>query len=130
MAKMSALESYLFSFAFCGMLLALVLYVVFGQMTVRKLRKNPETKHVLGVEFASGWDIINVAQALAFPASWNRKLESSPLSFMHAKASKLHPYTNRFDRFLGGLLYWLLTLSTLAFVLLAALNAAGMFENH
>lgn len=112
------------------MLLALVLYVVFGQMTVRKLRKNPETKHVLGVEFASGWDIINVAQALAFPASWNRKLESSPLSFMHAKASKLHPYTNRFDRFLGGLLYWLLTLSTLAFVLLAALNAAGMFENH
>jgi len=44
-----------------------ILYVVFGQVTVRKLIKNPETKHELGVEFVSGWDIVNVAQALSIP---------------------------------------------------------------
>jgi len=37
------------------------LFVLFGQITVRKLRKNPATKNELGVEFLSGWDIINVA---------------------------------------------------------------------
>ena len=30
-----------------------VLYVVFGQMTVRKLRKNPKTKDILGLEVIS-----------------------------------------------------------------------------
>jgi hypothetical protein len=107
-----------------------LLYVAFGQLTVRKLRKNPATKNALGLEYVSGWDIINVAQALAFPKSWNHKLESSPLSFMHAKASTLYQYTNRLDRILGFLLYWLLTLSGLACVLLVIFNALGMFENH
>lgn len=40
-----------------------ILYVAFGQITVRKLRKTPATKDKLGVEFASGWDILNVAGA-------------------------------------------------------------------
>lgn len=44
-----------------------VLFVIFGQVTVRKLRKNPETRHELGIGFASGWDITNVAQALSLP---------------------------------------------------------------
>jgi len=42
---------------------AWILFIIFGQVTVRKLRKNPETKHELGIEFASGWDIFNVASA-------------------------------------------------------------------
>ncbi len=42
-----------------------ILFVIFGLVTVRKLRKNPETKHALGIEFASGWDILNVAGALS-----------------------------------------------------------------
>ena len=40
----------------------MLLYLLFGQITVRKLRKNPETKQSLGIEFVSGWDILNVAQ--------------------------------------------------------------------
>ena len=30
------------------MLIACILYVLFGQLTVKKLRKNPETKEALG----------------------------------------------------------------------------------
>ena len=61
--------SKLLGIIFIFMLIACLLYVVFGQVTVRRLRKNPKTKDALGLEFVSGWDIINVAQALAFPSS-------------------------------------------------------------
>lgn len=47
----------------------------FGQMTVRKLRKNPKTKDILGLEVISGWDIINVAQAFSLPRRWLLKIE-------------------------------------------------------
>ena len=57
------------------MLIGLILFIMFGQITVRKLRKYPETINALGTEFASGWDIINVAQALAIPKSWARKIK-------------------------------------------------------
>lgn len=44
-----------------------ILYVLFGQVTVRKLRKNTETKDYLGLELSSGWDILNVASAICRP---------------------------------------------------------------
>jgi len=91
-----------------------VLYVLFGQLTVKKLRRNPKTTKILGLEYASGWDIINVAQALAFPKSWSRKLEGSQLSFMHANATIIHDNTTKFDRVLGFIFYWLLILSGLS----------------
>lgn len=109
-------------------LIACILYVLFGQITVRKLRKNPETKNALGLEYASGWDIINVAQALAFPKTWSKKLEDSPLAFMHAKASVLHAHTSKFDRFLGALFYWLLMISGLSLAILAFLDAISFFD--
>jgi hypothetical protein len=87
------------------MFFACILYVTFGQITVRKLRKNPKTKDLLGVEFASGWDIINVAQALALPRSWSRVLENSPLSFMEANATALFENTTKFDQVLGFVFY-------------------------
>ena len=52
------IEKTLFVIFLVGCLLSAVLYVVFGQVTVRKLRKNPNTKELLGMEFISGWDII------------------------------------------------------------------------
>jgi len=55
--------------------IVMVLFVLFGQITVRKLRKNSETKTELGFEFASGWDILNVAQALALPKVITRRLK-------------------------------------------------------
>lgn len=109
-------------------LIACILYVFFGQITVRKLRNNPETKGALGLEYVSGWDIINVAQALALPKSWSKKLEHGKLSFLYANASVIHSHTTRFDRFLGALFYWLLMVSGLSLALLALLDALGVFD--
>ena len=92
-----SLFSKLLGIVFCFMLVAAILYVVFGQVTVRKLRKNPKTKDALGLEYASGWDIINVAQALAIPRSWSRKLESSQLSCLHANSDLLFENTSKFE---------------------------------
>src|SRR5690554_7095703 len=78
-----SIETMLFGPAFLGIFIASILYVLFGQITVKKLRKNPETKDALGFEFISGWDVLNAAQALAFPKSWMKKLESSSLSAMY-----------------------------------------------
>ena len=110
------------------MLLSLILYVVFGQVTVRRLRKNPVTKEALGVEFASGWDIINVAQALSIPRSLSRKLENSPLSVLYAKSECLRRNTTRFDKVLAATFYWLFTLSGGVMITLVALNGLGVFD--
>lgn len=109
------------------MFLACFLYVLFGQITVKKLRNNPITKNALGLEYASGWDIINVAQALALPKSWSRAMEQSPLSFLYANSELVFSHTNKFDRILGFIFYWLLTLSGLFGALLVFLNYIGFF---
>ncbi len=106
--------------------LSLILYVFFGQITVRKLRKNPKTKAALGTEFASGWDILNAAQALAIPKSWAQKLKGSPLSALYADVDVLYEHTNKFDRILAFIMYWVLTISTGFAVLLIALDALGL----
>lgn len=117
--------SKLLAFIFIFMLIACFLYVVFGQVTVRRLRKNPKTKDALGLEFVSGWDIINVAQALAFPASWVKKLEESRISFLYANAKMLRENTTRLDRILGSVFYWTMMLSGLSGALLVLLNSLG-----
>ena len=109
-------------------LIVSILYIAFGQLTVKRLRKNPKTKDALGLEYVSGWDIINVAQALALPKGWSNKLEERSLSFMHAKASLLLENTNKFDRFLGAVFYWLLIITGLSSVLLVLLNSFGIFR--
>jgi hypothetical protein len=120
--------SSLLALAVFFMVVACVLYVVFGQVTVRKLRKNPKTKDALGTEFVSGWDIINVAQALAFPRSLSKKLEKSRISFLYANASLLLENTNKFDRFLGALFYWSMMISGLSGIILVLLNTFGVFD--
>jgi hypothetical protein len=109
-------------------LIVSILYIAFGQLTVKRLRKNPKTKDALGLEYVSGWDIINVAQALALPRGWSNKLEEKSLFFMHAKASLLLENTNKFDRFLGAVFYWLLIITGLSSVLLVLLNSFGIFR--
>ncbi len=105
-----------------------VFYVAFGQITVRKLRKNPKTKDLLGVEYVSGWDIINVAQAFAFPRSWTKKMENSKFSFIYANATVLYENTTKFDQVLGCIFYWLVTISGLSMALLALLDSLGVFS--
>jgi hypothetical protein len=105
-----------------------VLYVAFGQITVRKLRKNPKTKGLLGVEYTSGWDIINVAQAFSIPRSWTRKIEKSKFSFFYANATVLYDNTTKFDQVLGFVFYWVLTTTGLSGALLVLLNYLGLFS--
>lgn len=106
----------------------MVLYVAFGQVTVRKLRKNQKTKEALGLEYVSGWDIINVAQAVALPSSWSRKLEESPLSFIYAKSVLVCENTTKFDRILGLFFYWLMVATGFFGILLVILNSLGVLE--
>ncbi len=112
MVELMSLFSKLLGIASIFCFFACIFFVIFGQFTVRRLRKNEETKHALGVEFLSGWDIINVAQTLSIPRSWSKKLESSPLSFLNAQSEILFKHTSRVDRFLAGLFYWLLNFRT------------------
>jgi len=109
-------------------IISLVLYVLFGQITVRKLRKNPKTKHELGLEFASGWDILNVAEALSLPKSLIRKLKNSRLSFLYANTEVLHQHTNVFDRCLARVFFWLFMGSGFSMILLVLLNKMGVFD--
>ena len=125
---MMTLELTLFA---CGMgayFLAMILYVLFGQITVRKLRKNPETKDKLGIEFASGWDILNVAGALAMPRWFNQKLRNSPLSSLYADADILEKNTNVFDRVLAIVFYGLFVFSTLFLILVGIFGFFGVFD--
>ena len=105
-----------------------ILFVAFGQLTVKRLRKNPATKNALGIELASGWDIINVAQALSIPKSWRKKLERSPLSSIYANSDLLFEHTSKFDQILGALFYWFLTITGLSGALLVLLDAVGLFQ--
>jgi hypothetical protein len=106
----------------------MILYVLFGQITVRKLRKNPETKNELGMEFVSGWDIINVAQSLAIPVFIMRRLRNTPLSFLYANTELLIKHTNKFDRVLAFLFYWLMMASGLFMATWALLDVTGVFN--
>ncbi|WP_404338578.1 hypothetical protein [Pseudoalteromonas mariniglutinosa] len=121
------IEKAFFVLILLGCILSAILYVAFGQITVRKLRKNPKTKDALGLECVSGWDIINVAQVFSLPRRWVRKIESSKFSFMYAHSTVLFENTTKFDRVLGCIFYWLLTLSGLFGALLVLLNYFGIF---
>lgn len=120
-------EKAFFVLILVGCILSAILYVAFGQITVRKLRKNPKTKDALGLEFVSGWDIINVAQAFSLPRRWMIKIERSKFSSMYAHSSVLFENTTKFDRVLGCIFYWLLTLSGLFGALLVLFNYLGFF---
>jgi len=109
------------------MLISLVLYVLFGQITVRKLCKNPATKNELCLEFVSGWDIINVAQALSLPRSIIRKLSNTPIGFLYADADLLLRYTTVFDRFLAKVFYWLFMFSGISMITLVILDYFSFF---
>ncbi|WP_160154709.1 hypothetical protein [Microbulbifer sp. ALW1] len=116
-----------FMIAFVDMLFACVLFVAFGQLTVRKLRKKPETRDHLGIEFASGWDILNVAQALAIPRSWSKRMERSPLASLNARSDIVHQYTNKFDKVLGCIFFWSFASSGTLLILLVILSKSGVW---
>ena len=109
-----------------------ILFVIFCQVTVRKLRKNPETKHALGIEFASGWDILNVAQALSLPKAilqrTRRNAESMGMGGFEANYKILYKHTTVFDRVLARVFYTLFALSGFAIIMLIMADFFWGFE--
>ena len=110
---MSDFEYAIFAYALAACFLAMIMYLVFSWVTVRKLRKNPDTKDKLGMEFMSGWDVFNVAQALSTPRSIHKILESNSLAFLHADTDELYKHINRLDRVLA-IIFWFLFITTAA----------------
>ena len=95
-----------------------ILFVAFGQITVRKLRKNPVTKESLGIEFTSGWDIFHVAQALSLPKSLTDRFKASALSSFFADADILREHTSKFDRALAAVFFWLYVVTGVSIIVL------------
>lgn len=123
-----SIESALFGIALIELFFAMILFVVFGQVTMRKLRKNPNTKNELGLELASGWDILNVAGSLFWPRWLNKKLKNTPLSSLYADAEILNKHVNLFDKALAKVFYFFWVTSILIILTLAILSSFGAFN--
>lgn len=103
---MTSIKTLVFLLCFVGILIGFLLFILFSQTTVKKLRKNTNTKDALGLEVLSGWDILNVAWALGMPRFLSEKLEKSSLSILHAKTSLIYENTTKLDRTLARLIFW------------------------
>lgn len=123
-----SISSQLLGVAAAFMFLGAVLFVLFGQLTVRRLRKKPEVREQLGIELASGWDILNVAGALSRPKWLSERLRRSRLSFTAADERPIYANTNRFDRFLGRLFFYSWMGSAAAFLIVITLTYFGLID--
>lgn len=103
---MTGIAFYVFALNVVGIVITGLLFVLFGVITVRRLRKLPELKEALGFEYVSGRDIVNVATALGIPRYLNRKVRKTGWGFMFADADAIYPYTTRLDRALAYLFCW------------------------
>ena len=103
-----------------------LLFVLFGQITVRKLRKRNHNKNNLGIELASGWDILNAAGALSTPSWLRKKLESSRLSGFSANYKFLYENTNNFDRLLARVFWYFYLVTGVAIISYTLAGALGL----
>lgn len=123
-----SIERILFSYGMAGIFLTMILYILFAQITVRKLRKNPQTKDSLGLEFMSGWDVFNVAGALSTPAWLIKKFSQSRLSGFTANHQFLYENTGLFDRVLARVFWFFYVVSGSLMILLVVLDLLGVFD--
>jgi hypothetical protein len=121
-------DTIFFLIALSMLMVSMILFVIFGQKTVRNLRKNPATKNSLGIVLISGWDILNVMSALALPKKITRIIQRSPLAALAADSDLLEKYTTRCDRIMAKILYILLIASVLALWALIILKDLGVFQ--
>ena len=105
-----------------------IVFVTFGQKTVRKLRKNSSARDALGIEFMSGWDIFNVTIAFGFPRKLNRYLRKTAFAPFHADADLLEKYMSRFDLILARLHFSLWMISAFAMFTFMFLFKIGVFK--
>jgi len=122
------LFSKLLAFSAFLMLIAAILYILLGQITVRKLRKNSALKNELGFELVSGWDILNVAGALSTPRWLREKFSSSSLSGFSANYPLLYGNTSKFDRVLARVFWFFYVVSVGLMLLFIAANSLGILD--
>lgn len=88
-------------------------FLLFGEITMRRLRKNPAVKDSLGASFISGYDIINVSMALSLPKRFMRWAKGSRFPGLYADVDILYQHTSRLDRALARLHQIILWLSVI-----------------
>lgn len=82
-----------------------ILFVVFGQVSVRKLRANPQTRKLLGFEFISGLDILGVSLLMSRPRIPDREYERVASKNPYSPSTELLHHMSRFDRLLAQVHY-------------------------
>ena len=115
----------LFGIASATGLFAWILYLIFAQITVRKLERNPHIRENMGFEPISGWRILSVAEALAWPKAFFDLAQRTPLAGLYADADLIRAHTNRLDRALAHLLCWTFFGSGIALLLLVLTELLG-----
>jgi hypothetical protein len=124
-----SMDTILFVIILLVMVADYILLVVLGQKTLRKLRKNPETKNALGIEFLlGGGDIVNVSFAFGIPRRLNRKARNNKLGALFADADLLEKHMTRFDILLSKLVFFLGVAWVSPLLFLVFLFKIGVFE--
>ena len=121
-------DTIFFIFILLVMIVDFIVLVAFGQKTVRKLRKNPNTKDALGIQFVNGWDILNVTIAFGLPRKLNRFLRKTTFSPFHADADLLERYMTRVDLILARVHFSLWMFSAFALLTFIFLFKIGVFK--
>lgn len=107
-------------------IVAWLLYLVFAQVTVRRLEKNPDVREQLGFEAISGWRVINVAEALVLPQGFFKLASKTALAGMYANSVLIRANTSRLDKTLAHLFFWSFFGSGFAVLALVVLNLLGL----
>lgn len=105
-----------------------ILFVIFAETTVRKLRNNPKTKDSFGIVFFSGWEIVNVAIALSIPEIMIRRIVRSAFSMFYANAALIKQHTTVFDKILAMAFFWLWVFAGVSMIILMILDKTGVLK--
>lgn len=90
----------------------------FGWLTVRRLRRNPQTRQCLGFPLYPGWQLMSAAAALSVPRRVARRRDRGRFALFRAQSDTLYAHTSTRDRLLARCCYW----SHLLFCLLILLS--------
>ena len=89
-----------------SLVLWIILFAVFGAVTVRRLRRHPEVREKMGYEFFPGCGIVNVAVALSWPRRIMHWLDTRAVLGLHANSETMYRHTSGLDRVLARAFYW------------------------
>lgn len=116
---MSAIH-YLFTFLLLSSIFSWVLFIIFGRVTVSRLRKDPKSSSNLGFQLFSGQDVLNVAQAIALPRSLTRKMSSGSWGALRVDPDIVEELISPLERRLAKVMFWSITSTGVGIVAMCA----------